>query len=338
MEFRKEFNMMFEGLKKIIAANWNEKNDGFTQMFWDQNTSQFWLEKEIVLSSDKNTWMELTVAEQETFKKVLAGLTLLDTEQGSEGMPLIQLHTKDAQRKAVVSFMGTMEHVHAKSYSSIFTTLATDEEIDALFEWVNNNPLMQYKALRVAEYYRRLFTPDITKYDLYMAKVASVFLESYLFYSGFFYPLYLAGQGKMTASGEIINLIIRDEAIHGVYIGLLAQELFRELTEEEQLRAVAEAKELMLDLYENELAYAEEVYNEIGLTEEVNRFIRYNANKAMMNLALEPLFEDEDINPIVENGLKTDSKNHDFFSVKGNSYVKATNVEKLTDDDFVFNN
>ncbi|TKI91061.1 ribonucleoside-diphosphate reductase, partial [Bacillus cereus] len=37
------------------------------------------------------------------------------------------------------------------------------------------------------------------------------------------------------------------------------------------------------------------------------------------------------------NGLRTDTKNHDFFSVKGNGYVKATNVEKLADDDFVFN-
>ncbi|KAA0756188.1 ribonucleoside-diphosphate reductase, partial [Bacillus sp. BF2-3] len=26
-----------------------------------------------------------------------------------------------------------------------------------------------------------------------------------------------------------------------------------------------------------------------------------------------------------------------FFSVKKNGYVKATNVEKLADDDFVFN-
>lgn len=334
---KEQLETNFESMKTIVAANWNEQNDGYTQMFWNQNTSQFWLEKEIALSSDKNVWMELTDAEKETFKKVLAGLTLLDTEQGSEGMPLIQLHTKDMQRKAVISFMGTMEHVHAKSYSSIFTTLATDEEIDTLFDWVNNNKVMQYKALRIAEYYRRLFSPSVTKYDLYMAKVASVFLESYLFYSGFFYPLYLAGQGKMTSSGEIINLIIRDEAIHGVYIGLLAQELYAELTEEEQARAAEETSALMLDLYANELQYTEQVYTEIGLVEEVNRFVRYNANKAMMNLGLEPEFDEEDINPIVENGLSTDSKTHDFFSVKGNSYVKATNVQKLQDEDFVFN-
>jgi ribonucleoside-diphosphate reductase beta chain len=94
--------------------------------------------------------------------------------------------------------------------------------------------------------------------------------------------------------------------------------------------------ELLEALYENELLYTEDIYSSIGMVEEVNTFIRYNANKAMMNLGLEPHFEDEDINPIVENGLKTDTKNHDFFSVKGNGYVKATNVAKLSDEDFVF--
>jgi ribonucleoside-diphosphate reductase beta chain len=182
----------------------------------------------------------------------------------------------------------------------------------------------------------KLFQPEVTKYDLYMAMVASVYLETFLFYSGFFYPLFLAGQGKLTASGEIINLIIRDESIHGVFVGLLAQELFAELTEEEQARAIAEREELLVSLYENELGYTEDVYAQVGLVEEVNKFIRYNANKALMNLGIQPYFENEAINPIIENGLKTDTKNHDFFSVKGNGYVKATNVEEIEDDDFVF--
>lgn len=170
-----------------------------------------------------------------------------------------------------------------------------------------------------------------------MAMVASVFLESYLFYSGFFYPLYLAGQGKLTASGEIINLIIRDESIHGVFVGILAQQLFVELSAEDQQEVQKETQELLMELYEIEMAYTEEIYTSIGLVEDVNRFVRYNANKGLMNLGLEPKFEEEEINPIVLNGLRTDTKNHDFFSVKGNGYVKATNVEKLSDDDFVFN-
>ena len=43
-----------------------------------------------------------------------------------------------------------------------------------------------------------------------------------------------------------------------------------------------------------------------------------------------------DINPVVMNGYSIETKNHDFFSTKGNGYVVATNVDKLTDDVFYF--
>lgn len=319
------------------AVNWNKKEDDFSLMFWKQNIAQFWTEEEIAVSSDKNTWAQLSKEEQIAYKRVLGGLTLLDTKQGGEGMPLVLVHLENLQAKSVLAFMGAMEEVHAKSYSHIFTTLATEEEIDDIFEWVDNHPLLEKKAGIITSYYRRLLKPEVTKKELYMAMVASVFLESYLFYSGFFYPLYLAGQGKLTASGEIINLIIRDESIHGVFVGILAQQIFAELSAEEQQEVQKETQELLMELYEIEMAYTEEIYTSIGLVEDVNRFVRYNANKGLMNLGLEPKFEEEEINPIVLNGLRTDTKNHDFFSVKGNGYVKATNVEKLADDDFVFN-
>ncbi|MEI4709957.1 class 1b ribonucleoside-diphosphate reductase subunit beta [Bacillus cereus] len=319
------------------AVNWNKKEDDFSLMFWKQNIAQFWTEEEIAVSSDKNTWAQLSKEEQVAYKRVLGGLTLLDTKQGGEGMPLVLVHLENLQAKSVLAFMGAMEEVHAKSYSHIFTTLATEEEIDEIFDWVDTHPLLEKKAGIITSYYRRLLKPEVTKKELYMAMVASVFLESYLFYSGFFYPLYLAGQGKLTASGEIINLIIRDESIHGVFVGILAQQIFTELSAEDQQEVQKETQELLMELYEIEMAYTEEIYTSIGLVEDVNRFVRYNANKGLMNLGLEPKFEEEEINPIVLNGLRTDTKNHDFFSVKGNGYVKATNVEKLSDDDFVFN-
>lgn len=319
------------------AVNWNKKEDDFSLMFWKQNIAQFWTEEEIAVSSDKNTWAQLSKEEQVAYKRVLGGLTLLDTKQGGEGMPLVLVHLENLQAKSVLAFMGAMEEVHAKSYSHIFTTLATEEEIDEIFDWVDTHPLLEKKAGIITSYYRRLLKPEVTKKELYMAMVASVFLESYLFYSGFFYPLYLAGQGKLTASGEIINLIIRDESIHGVFVGILAQQIFAELSAEDQQEVQKETQELLMELYEIEMAYTEEIYTSIGLVEDVNRFVRYNANKGLMNLGLESKFEEEEINPIVLNGLRTDTKNHDFFSVKGNGYVKATNVEKLSDDDFVFN-
>lgn len=46
---------------------------------------------------------------------------------------------------------------------------------------------------------------------------------------------------------------IRDESIHGVYVGLIAQELYNQLSAEEQDKAARERLELLNTLYENEL-------------------------------------------------------------------------------------
>ncbi|MDQ0896738.1 class 1b ribonucleoside-diphosphate reductase subunit beta [Paenibacillus sp. V4I7] len=314
------------------AVNWNRPDDDFTITFWNQNIMQFWTDEEIPLSDDKMSWITLSGEERELYMKVLGGLTLLDTMQGGVGMPKILEHVDGLQRKAVLSFMGMMEQIHAKSYSSIFTTLSTTEEINELFLWVERNPYLQFKANKISLFYENIRT---TK-ELYLAMAASVLLESYLFYSGFYYPLYLAGQGKMTSSGEIIDLILRDESIHGLYIGVLAQEVYAQLSPAEQDEAYTTLCALLKELHANEESYTESLYGTLGLAEEVKAFLRYNANKAFMNLGVDPIFEEEDINPIVLNGLSTKTKQHDFFSKKGNGYVRTIHVEALTDDDFLF--
>jgi len=317
----------------LTAVNWNRPEDDYTNTFWNQNVMQFWTDEEIPLSDDKGSWLALSDAERKLYMKVLGGLTLLDTVQGGIGMPRIQEFVVGLQRKAVLGFMGMMEQIHAKSYSSIFTTLAENEDIDSIFRWIENNDCLQKKAGTISHYYTNIET----KKDLYLAMCASVLLESYLFYSGFFYPLYLAGQGKMTSSGEIINLILRDESIHGLYVGLLAQELYKELSLEDQTEALLTFHQLLQDLHENEERYTEELYDTIGLTHDVKVFIRYNANKALMNLGLEPVFPDEEVNPIVFNGISTHTRQHDFFSKKGNGYIRTIHVEQLKDEDFIFN-
>ncbi|GMK48464.1 ribonucleoside-diphosphate reductase subunit beta [Paenibacillus glycanilyticus] len=315
------------------AVNWNRPDDDFTLTFWQQNVMQFWTDEEIPLSDDKMDWMEMSDTERTVYKNVLGGLTLLDTIQGGVGMPKILEHVDGLQRKAVLAFMSMMEQIHAKSYSSIFTTLASTEEIDAIFQWVETNEQLQKKATLISSWYQGIET----KQQLYKAMAASVFLESYLFYSGFFYPLYLAGQGKMTSSGEIIDLILRDESIHGLYVGVLAQELFNEFTPEEQAQLKEEVFALLNTLYENEVVYTDSLYSPIGLQEDVKTYVRYNANKALMNLGFEPHFPEEPVNPIVFNGISTHTKQHDFFSKKGNGYVRTVHIEQLRDEDFVFN-
>lgn len=321
-------------LMKHKAVNWNKKDDGFTQAFWEQNVKQFWLPEEISVSKDLKVWNELDEAYKNLYKKILGGLTLLDTKQANDGIPSMMSLTDNLQRKAVLSFMGTMEEIHAKSYSSIFTTLLSGQEIDEIFNWIEEEPTLQKKAELVLAQYKNTYTKE----ELYLSMVTSVFLESFLFYSGFFYPLYLAGQGKMVASGEIISLILRDESLHGKYIGLLAQEIFNEFSDKDKNKIIKKVNDIFWDLYYNEVDYVEEVYKNTNLEKEVIKFMEYNANNAFINLNLEIKFPDvsqENINPIVLNGLSTETKTHDFFSTKGNGYQKGV-YEELTDDDFKF--
>lgn len=318
------------------AVNWN-KTDDLVVMYWNQNIQQFWLDTEFKVSKDLSSWDKLTEDEREVFKKVLAGLTGLDTQQGNVGMNVLGMHVEDDRLKAVYAYMSFIEQVHAKSYSTIFTSLLPSSETNYLLdEWVPTNKYLTYKADKILSYYNKLVTLNPKKYDVYMAHVASVFLESYLFYSGFFYPLYLAGLGKMTTSGEIIRKIMLDETIHGSCVGYSAQEIYKELTPEEQQQADKELKELLYDLLDNEIAYTNEIYSPIDMADEVIEYVKYNGNRALANLGRPHEFEHAPINPIIENALNTSSKNHDFFSVKGDSYVVPTNVEEMTDDDWEF--
>lgn len=132
-------------------------------------------------------------------------------------------------------------------------------------------------------------------------------------------------------------MIIRDESVHGTYIGYKFQLGFNELPEDEQDKLKDWMYNLLYELYENEERYTEELYDDLGWTEEVKTFLRYNANKALMNLGMDHLFADtaNDVNPIVMNGISTGTSNHDFFSQVGNGYLLGT-VEAMKDDDYLY--
>ncbi len=108
--------------------------------------------------------------------------------------------------EAVLTNITFMESVHAKSYSSIFSTLCSTTEIDEAFRWSEENVNLQRKAQIILDYYRG----D----DPLKRKIASVFLEAFLFYSGFYLPMYWSSRAKLTNTADLIRLIIRDEAVH----------------------------------------------------------------------------------------------------------------------------
>ena len=183
------------------AINWNNIEDELDKATWEKLTQQFWLDTRIPISNDLRTWRgNMSDQERQTLNLVFGGLTTLDTLQSQDGMASLKLDVVNQKEEAVLNNIQFMESVHAKSYSSIFETLNEKSEIEAIFDWADSNEFLQYKANRINDIYQT-GTP-LEK------KIASVFLETFLFYSGFYTPLYFLGHNKMLNVAEIIKLFV----------------------------------------------------------------------------------------------------------------------------------
>ena len=316
--------------KPVKAINWNSIPDDKDLEVWDRLTGNFWLPEKIPVSNDIPSWKTLTEDEKQATMRVFTGLTLLDTIQGTVGAISMLPDSKTPHEEAVYTNLAFMESVHAKSYSNIFMTLASTPMINDAFRWSEENENLQRKAKIIMSYYEG----D----DPQKRKIASVMLESFLFYSGFYLPLNWSVHSKLTNTADIIRLIIRDEAVHGYYIGYKYQRALAEETEERKEELKEYTFDLLYDLYDNECQYTEDIYDPLGWTEDVKRFLRYNANKALNNLGYEGLFpvDETRVSPAILASLSPNAdENHDFFSGSGSSYVIGK-AEDTQDDDWDF--
>lgn len=322
-----EYFIKFMDYKKIKAINWNDIRDIKDLEVWDKLVSNFWIPEKIPLSNDIASWQSLSKNEQLITMKVFAGLTLLDTLQANIGINSIMSNAQTIHEMAVYTNIAFMESIHAKSYSSIFSTLCSSREIKDAFLWSENNKFLQLKAQIIKHYYKQN--------NSFKKKIASTLLESFLFYSGFYLPMYLSSRGILTNTADLIRLIIRDEAIHGYYIGYKYQKEQKTLKFDQSKELEHFAINLTKKLYENELLYTRYLYNSIGLSNDVERFLKYNANKALMNLGYESIFESSSfsVNPVILSALSPNSnENHDFFSGSGSSYYIGKAVDTKDED------
>ena len=322
---------MSDGIKlidRVSAINWNRVQDEKDAEVWERLTGNFWLPEKVPVSNDIPSWGTLNAHEKQLTMRVFTGLTLLDTIQGTVGAVSLIPDALTPHEEAVYTNIAFMESVHAKSYSNIFSTLCSTVEIDEAFRWSEENPNLQRKAEIVMNFYKG----D----DPLKRKVASTLLESFLFYSGFYLPMYWSSRAKLTNTADMIRLIIRDEAVHGYYIGYKFQKGLALADEARKAELKDYTYELLFELYDNEVEYTQDLYDGVGLTEDVKKFLRYNANKALMNLGYEALFpkDETDVNPAILSALVAQRRREPRLLLRARvlSYVigKAVNTTTRT--------
>ncbi|MGV0359988.1 class 1b ribonucleoside-diphosphate reductase subunit beta [Corynebacterium mastitidis] len=315
----------------IRPINWNLLEDPKDTEVWRRLTSNFWLPEKVPLSNDLPAWQALDPRHRALTVRVFTGLTLLDTVQATVGEPAQIPDARTEQEQAVYTNIAFMQSVHARSYSSVFSTLCSTREITEAYAWAVDNPLLQRRATTVLAHYHGA--------DPLKRKAAATVLSSLLLYAGFYLPLWFASRATMLNTADMIRLILRDKAVHGYYSGYKYQRGLEAHPERaEEMRDFTHR--LVADLLEQERRYSSELYDLAPepTIDGVMAFVHYNANKALMNLGYAPAYEEEAeaVEPEILAALTPDaSETHDFFSGSGSSYViGATEPTEESDWDF----
>lgn len=314
----------------LRPINWNDITDDKDLEVWNRLTANFWLPEKVPLSNDVADWQRLSLAERALTMRVFTGLTMLDTVQATVGEICQIQDARTEHEEAVYTNIAFMQSVHARSYSSVFSTLASTSEIEASYQWAIGNDVLQRRCKTVLAHYNG----D----DALKRKVSSTLLSSLLLYAGFYLPLYFSSRALMTNTAGLIRLILRDKAVHGYYAGYKYQRGLETRTPAERTAMRTFTAELLDELYELELIYSAELYEPFGVMDDVAAFVRYNANKAMMNLGYPARFPAADCreSPEILAALSPGAdENHDFFSGSGSSYVVGRG-EHTEDEDWDF--
>lgn len=91
------------------AINWNRVEDPMDLEVWHRLVGNFWVPEKIPVSNDLKTWGTLSEEEKLVTRQVFAGLTLLDTLQGSIGAPSMLDDAQTPHEEAVLCNIGFME-------------------------------------------------------------------------------------------------------------------------------------------------------------------------------------------------------------------------------------
>jgi ribonucleoside-diphosphate reductase beta chain len=315
---------------RIRPVNWNAIRDDKDLEVWNRLVSNFWLPEKVPLSNDIPSWNSLSEIERDTTVRVFTGLTLLDTTQSSVGEICQIEHARTEHEQAVYTNIAFMQAVHARSYSSIFSTLCSSEQIDDAYRWAVRNDLLQERVRTVLVEYE---SDDPLK-----RKVAATLLSSLLLYAGFYLPLHFASRAKLMNTADMIRLILRDKAIHGYYSGYKYQRGLELRSDSDRAAMDSFTNELLDTLYDLELQYSDQVYQGFDFIDDVHAFVRYNANKALMNLGYPARYSASEtaVSAEILAALSPAAdENHDFFSGSGSSYVMG-HSESTDDDDWEF--
>lgn len=246
-----------------------------------------WTEEEVDLKEDVAEWKtnKLTPAEKNHITQTLRLFTTSDVEVGGIYYDVLIPKFKNNEVRNMLGSFAAREAIHQKAYALINDTLGFDDEEFTLFR--------EYKEMADKVDYM-IAMDNSTVGGLGLALAKAVFNEGVSLFASFAMLLHYQRKGKMKGMGTIVEWSIRDEELHVKGVAKLFREYCAQhprIVNDEFKKNIYNIARTVVDLEDKfiDLAFEQPIK---GLDkEDVKKYIRFIADRRLIQLGLKPNWE-----------------------------------------------
>lgn len=254
---------------------------------WKLQQSIHWLPEEVPLAEDVADWKnKLTVQEKNLLTHIFRFFTQADIEVGNCYMQHYSRVFGPVEVKMMLAAFSNMETVHIAAYSHLLDTIGLPE--------VEYSAFLKYKEMKDKYDYMQTFNVDSPREIAKTMAVFGAFTEGLQLFASFAMLLNFPRFNKMKGMGQIVTWSVRDESLHCESMIRLFRTFIQEHPEiwddslkhelYEACRTIVSHEDAFIDL-------AFEMGGIEGLTaEEMKQYIRYIADRRLLQLGLKPNF------------------------------------------------
>ena len=289
--------------------------------YYVQQNQMHWFPEEVPLHNDVKDWADvLTDNERNLLTQIFRLFTQSDVDVSSGYIDKYMRIFKKPEARMMMGAFANMESIHQHAYSLLLDTVGMPE--------VEYKAFSEYEEMAQKHEYIQTFKVAASNLESIAKALAvySAFTEGLQLFSSFIILLNFSRFGKMKGMGQIVTYSIRDESLHVEAMTKLFREFIQEnidIWKDDFKKELYDICRAMVDLEDKFLDLVFETGNIEGLTKkEMSQYIRYIADRRLLQLGLKPNYNVKD-NPLpwIDSVLGTEHQN--FFEGRATAYMKA---------------
>ncbi len=288
---------------------------------WNVQQCLHWLPEEVPMADDIQDWhWKLSDPERNLLTQIFRFFTQADVEVQNCYTQCYSRFFQPTEVKMMLTAFSNMETIHIHAYAYLLDTIGMPE--------LEYQAFMKYKAMKDKwDYLQGFLVPDAKQDIAITLATYGAFTEGLQLFASFAILMHFPRHNKMKGMGQIVTWSVRDETLHCVSIIRLFHTFISENPQiwtdalQQQLRTICKT------IVEHEDAFIDLAF-ELGDLEnlqsyDVKQYIRYIADRRLVQLHLEPMYGLKE-NPLpwmdeILNGLE----HTNFFENRSTEYSKA---------------